>query len=165
MTDPHDSAPAAAESVVTLEDAVEETRAADYGVDAASARVPLVRAVVEGGARGGLRVLGVGERVPSAGLLYLRADLLELLDAGLGRARAARFLPSFDELHVGYKDRSCLTDASGERLICPAANGMFRPLLVDRGRVVAVRPAGAGRLWCLQLAIARTAGHCYWALR
>jgi len=26
-------------------------------------------------------------------------------------------------------------------------------------------PAGAGRLWCLQLAIARTAGHCYWALR
>ena len=135
------------EAVRALEDAVEETRAADYGVDAASARVPLVRAVVEGGARGGLRVLGVGERVPSAGLLYLRADLLELLDAGLGRARAARFLPSFDELHVGYKDRSCLTDASGERLICPSSNGMFRPLLVDRGRLVGVRPVGEGVLW------------------
>ena len=85
--------------------------------------------------------------MPSAGLLYLRADLLELLDAGLGRARAARFLPSFDELHVGYKDRSCLTDASGERLICPSSNGMFRPLLVDRGRLVGVRPVGEGVLW------------------
>jgi len=74
----------------------------------------------------------------------VRADLLELLDAGLGRARAARFLPSFDELHVGYKDRSCLTDASGERLICPSSNGMFRPLLVDRGRLVGVRPVGEG---------------------
>lgn len=26
-------------------------------------------------------------------------------------------------------------------------NGMFRPILVDRGRVVAVRPVGAGLIW------------------
>jgi len=57
------------------------------------------------------------------------------------------FLGSFDELHVGYKDRSCLTDDDGERLICPASNGMFRPILVDRGRLVAVRPVGEGLLW------------------
>ncbi|MDU0348137.1 winged helix DNA-binding domain-containing protein, partial [Actinomyces sp. MRS3W] len=44
-------------------------------------------------------------------------------------------------------NRLCLTDAAGERLICPARNGMFRPLLVDRGRVVAVRPVGEGLLW------------------
>lgn len=48
---------------------------------------------------------------------------------------------------MGYKDRGCLTDVSGELLICPASNGMFRPLLVDRGRVVGVRPVGEGLLW------------------
>ena len=48
---------------------------------------------------------------------------------------------------MGYKDRSCLTGEAGERLICPAANGMFRPLLVDRGRLVGVRPVGEGVLW------------------
>ena len=56
-------------------------------------------------------------------------------------------MPSFDELHVGYRDRSCLTDERGERLICPAANGMFRPLLVDAGRLVAVDPLAAGMQW------------------
>ena len=79
--------------------------------------------------------------------LYMRADLPDLLAASRRRAAGIHFLAAFDEVHVGYKDRACLTDAAGERLICPAANSMFRPLLVDRGRVVAVRPAGAGLLW------------------
>ena len=53
-----------------------------------------------------------------------------------------RALPPFDELHVGYRDRSCLTDEAGEALICPAKNGMFRPIVVEGGRVVAVRAPG-----------------------
>ena len=106
-----------------------------------------MRAVAEGGARGGLRPLGPGESAPKTGLLYMRADLLDLLSAHRGAAQATHFLGSFDELHVGYKDRSCLTDEDGERLICPASNGMFRPILVDRGRLVAVRPVGEGLLW------------------
>ena len=77
----------------------------------------------------------------------MRADLPDLLSAHRAAAQATHFLGSFDELHVGYKDRSCLTDDAGERLICPASNGMFRPILVDRGRLVAVRPAGEGLLW------------------
>ena len=135
-----------------LEDAVElgkeQTAAsADDAGDPAGTRVPLVRAVAEGGARGALRALGPGESAPKAGLLYMRADLLDLLSAHRGAAQATHFLGSFDELHVGYKDRSCLTDDDGERLICPASNGMFRPILVDRGRLVAVRPVGEGLLW------------------
>ena len=31
--------------------------------------------------------------------------------------------------------------------MCLPIYGMFRSLLVDRGRVVAVQPAGAGLLW------------------
>jgi len=133
-----------------LEDAVElgeEQASAEGAGDPDEHRVPLVRAVAEGGARGCLRMLGPGESAPKAGLLYMRADLLDLLSAHRGAAQATHFLGSFDELHVGYKDRSCLTDDDGERLICPASNGMFRPILVDRGRLVAVRPVGEGLLW------------------
>ena len=135
-----------------LEDAVElgeeQTPAAvDAAGEPAGPRVPLVRAVAEGGARGGLRPLGPGESAPKTGLLYMRADLPDLMSAHRSAAQATHFLGSFDELHVGYKDRSCLTDEDGERLICPASNGMFRPILVDRGRLVAVRPVGEGLLW------------------
>ena len=92
-------------------------------------------------------MLGPGEPAPKTGLLYMRADLPDLLSTHRTAAQATHFLGSFDELHVGYKDRSCLTDDAGERLICPAGNGMFRPILVDRGQVVAVRPVGEGLLW------------------
>ena len=140
------------EAARALEDAVEMTNAADYAVRAGRGDVPLVRAAADGGLRGAVRVLDSGA-LPEAGsagratTLYMRADLPDLLAASRRRAAGTHFLAAFDEVHVGYKDRACLTDAAGERLICPAANGMFRPLLVDRGRVVAVRPAGAGLLW------------------
>lgn len=135
-----------AQAARALEDAVEITNDAAYQTDPAAARVPLVRARAEGGLRGGVRLLGAGA-APGRDVLYLRADLPELLAADRRAVGRTLFLPSFDELHVGYKDRLCLTDAAGERLICPASNGMFRPLLVDRGRVVAVRPVGEGLLW------------------
>ena len=72
-----------------------------------------------------------------------RADLADLVEAARDEAEAMLALPSFDELHVGYKDRSCLTDEAGEALICPAKNGMFRPMAVAGGRLVAVRAPGS----------------------
>lgn len=138
------------EAARALEDAVERTNAADYNVRVEHGEVPLTRAEAVGGLRGGVRVLGAEGRAASSGRaapLYMRADLPDLLAASRERAAGTHFLASFDEVHVGYKDRACLVDAAGERLICPAGNGMFRPLLVDRGRVVAVRPVGTGLLW------------------
>lgn len=140
------------EAARALEDAVELTGASGCAVDAAGGRVPLTRVRAEGGLRGSVTVLGAdpgalprGREANRVG--YMRADLPDLLAENRAAAAGTHFLASFDEVHVGYRDRACLTDAAGERLICPAANGMFRPLLVDRGRVVAVRPAGAGLLW------------------
>lgn len=139
------------EAARALEDAVEATNDSTYAGDAATARVGLTRAVAEGGARGSVRLLGAGGGGAPlrrrSEILYMRADLPDLLAESRRRAEATYFLASFDELHVGYKDRSCLTDRAGERLICPSMNGMFRPLLVDRGRVVAVRPVGKGLVW------------------
>lgn len=121
----------------------------------------LLEEAVEAGPPAGRRAAGEAEASGGVGLiraraangagrdanLYLRADLPDLLAEHAQSASRTLFLASFDELHVGYKDRTCLTDEVGERLICPAANGMFRPLLVDRGRLVAVRPVREGLLW------------------
>ncbi|MDU0347517.1 DNA glycosylase AlkZ-like family protein, partial [Actinomyces sp. MRS3W] len=87
-----------------LEDAVETTNAADYRVDPAAARVPLARARAEGGLRGTVTLLdGPPTRANRGRVLYLRADLPELLEAHARAAARTLFLPSFDELHVGYK--------------------------------------------------------------
>ena len=80
-------------------------------------------------------------------LLYMRADLPDLLTDNLSQARRLIYLPAFDELHVGYRNRTCLTDEAGEKLICPNANGLFRPLLVNNGRLIAVRPASGEVIW------------------
>ena len=96
-------------------------------------------------AMAGARVAGKNIGLPIAefegGLA--RADLADLVETFSDEAEAMLALPSFDELHVGYKDRSCLTDEAGEALICPAKNGMFRPIAVAGGRVVAVRAPGS----------------------
>ena len=80
-------------------------------------------------------------------LLYMRADLPDLLTDNLSQARRLIYLPAFDELHVGYRNRTCLTDEAGEKLICPNANGLFRPLIVNNGRLLAVRPASGEVIW------------------
>jgi hypothetical protein len=48
----------------------------------------------------------------------------------------ARALPGFDELVLGYRDRTAQLDAEHERRVVPGGNGMFSPTLVLGGRVV-----------------------------
>lgn len=83
-----------------------------------------------------------GMRLSRRGDAVARADLEDLVMSVRDEAGGTFALPAFDELHVGYRDRTCLTDEAGERLICPAKNGMFRPIVVSGGRVVAVRAPG-----------------------
>lgn len=85
----------------------------------------------------------VGLPLAEFGARLARADLTDLVEDFRAEAEAMLALPSFDELHVGYRDRSCLTDEAGEALICPAKNGMFRPIAVAGGRLVAVRAPGS----------------------
>ena len=75
---------------------------------------------------------------------YHRADLDALLRAHSEEARSLISCPSFDEIHVGYADRSCLADAQAEHAICPTKNGMFRPFIIENGRVIAVKDPRAG---------------------
>lgn len=127
------------ESLRALEDACEA------GEDDEGRALKRIR--VERGARGGWTP---DPRRPSRSdpdVYYMPSDLEDRARESLDAARATMLLASFDELHVGYKDRSCLTDESGEALICPARNGMFRPIVVDAGRLVAVRPVKEGLIF------------------
>lgn len=75
---------------------------------------------------------------------YQRADLDSLLSRCGNEARALFSCPSFDEIHVGYADRSSMASAEAERAICPAKNGMFRPIVIKDGRVIAVQDPRKG---------------------
>ncbi len=125
-----------------LEDAVELSTDVFPG---AESRKQLVRAHLEG-----KRLVEGPGKDKTNPTFYLRADLQDLLSQNLTDAKRTLYLSAFDELHVGYQNRSCLTDKEGERLICPGGNGMFRPLLVDRGRLVAVNPKSIGFQWYAQ---------------
>ena len=75
---------------------------------------------------------------------YQRADLDSLLSRCGDAARALFSCPSFDEIHVGYADRTSLATQEAERAICPAKNGMFRPIVIKDGRVIAVQDPRKG---------------------
>lgn len=64
--------------------------------------------------------------------------------AGTGAPRAT-LLPAFDELVVGYRDRSALYHPAHGREINPGGNGMLSPTVVLDGRVVGTWRRTLGR--------------------
>jgi hypothetical protein len=105
----------------------------------------------------GLRVSDVRAGVAAVRdrLAAVEVDGAELLldpavpDA-LAEHRAAagglHLLPGFDELVLGYADRSCTVPAEHAERIVPGGNGMFRATVVVGGRAVGTwRWAGRGR--------------------
>lgn len=77
----------------------------------------------------------------------LAPQTLEAYD-GLRAAarRAVLLLPGFDELILGYADRTATLAAEHADRVVPGGNGVFRPTVVAGGRAVAVwRTAGSGR--------------------
>jgi len=69
------------------------------------------------------------------------------LDAALvaGARSTVAVLPSFDELLLGYADRSAALPRGRQDLVAPGANGLFHPVLSVGGRVVGTWRAKRGR--------------------
>jgi hypothetical protein len=68
-----------------------------------------------------------------------------LLAAHRDGARDVLLLPGFDELILGYADRSPTLDRDHEGLVVPGGNGVFAPTIVVDGRVVGTwRVVGRG---------------------
>ncbi|MPV37128.1 winged helix DNA-binding domain-containing protein [Georgenia subflava] len=69
----------------------------------------------------------------------------QLLEENRRAARGVLLLPGFDELILGYQDRSATLPAEHADRIVPGGNGMFRPTVVAGGRVVGTwRRTGSG---------------------
>ncbi|WP_369130760.1 winged helix DNA-binding domain-containing protein [Modestobacter roseus] len=73
------------------------------------------------------------------------------LAAAREAAGGVLLLPGFDELVLGYADRSCTVPAEHAQRIVPGNNGMFRPTVVHRGTVVAVWRTGRTKARALEL--------------
>jgi hypothetical protein len=108
-----------------------------------------------------VRWAGVGVRDVKAGLALVAGDLDQLdvdgtaywmdpatpdrLAAARAEAEGVHLLPGFDELVLGYADRSCTVPAEFAERIVPGNNGMFRATAVSAGTVVAVWRTGRGK--------------------
>lgn len=71
------------------------------------------------------------------GAVYLHApDLPDRLAQYRADAHEMHLLPGFDELILGYKDRTATVTAADERLVVPGGNGVFRATVIHRARAV-----------------------------
>ncbi|MCZ2836826.1 winged helix DNA-binding domain-containing protein [Modestobacter sp. VKM Ac-2985] len=73
------------------------------------------------------------------------------LAAARAEADGVHLLPGFDELVLGYADRSCTVPAAFADRIVPGKNGVFRATAVHRGRVVGVWRVGRGKARAIEL--------------
>lgn len=69
-----------------------------------------------------------------------------LLEEHREEAREVLLLPGFDEIVLGYADRSATLDADHADRVVPGGNGVFRPVVLVGGRAVGTwRWVGTGR--------------------
>lgn len=64
------------------------------------------------------------------------ADLPDRLAEHRAEAHEMHLLPGFDELILGYKDRTATLAADDERLVVPGGNGIFKATVIHRARAV-----------------------------
>lgn len=75
------------------------------------------------------------------------ADLPDRLADHRAETDEMQLLPGFDELILGYKDRTPTLAAADEQLVVPGGNGIFKATVVHRGRAVGTwvrSPRGTG---------------------
>jgi hypothetical protein len=78
-------------------------------------------------------------------VLHLEPGLLDRFEDHRDEARRTMLLPGFDEMVLGYADRSVTVPPEHADRIVPGGNGVFRPTVVHDGRVVGVwRVVGSG---------------------
>lgn len=77
---------------------------------------------------------------------WFAPGLPDLLTAHREQADAVHLLPGFDELVLGYADRSATVPADVADRLVPGGNGVFRPTVVHRGVVIGTWSRSAGRV-------------------
>ncbi len=89
------------------------------------------------GAKTGLAV--IRDRVTSFDLdgvtYWMTAELAAEVPAPASRSRTVHVLPGFDEYLLGYQDRTTVLAPEFADRVVPGANGIFKPLIVTKGRI------------------------------
>lgn len=62
---------------------------------------------------------------------YQAPELEDRLQESQSQANELLLLPGFDEIILGYKDRSATLDPTHEKLVVPGSNGMFKNTLIE----------------------------------
>ncbi|WP_225755727.1 winged helix DNA-binding domain-containing protein [Actinotalea sp. Marseille-Q4924] len=79
-------------------------------------------------------------------VLHVAPELLDAFPAHREDARRTMLLPGFDEIVLGYADRSVTVAPEHADRIVPGGNGVFRPTVLHDGRAVGVwRVVGSGK--------------------
>ncbi|WP_193070679.1 MULTISPECIES: winged helix DNA-binding domain-containing protein [unclassified Brevibacterium] len=68
---------------------------------------------------------------------YQAPELEDRLHESRSGANKLLLLPGFDEIILGYKDRSATLDPEHERIVVPGGNGMFKNTLIDETKAQA----------------------------
>ncbi len=89
------------------------------------------------GAKAGLAI--IRDRVTSFDLdgstYWMTAELADSAGSRTARQRSIHVLPGFDEYLLGYQDRAPVLAPEFADRVVPGANGIFKPLIVSKGRI------------------------------
>ena len=89
------------------------------------------------GAKAGLAI--IRDRVTSFDLegttYWMTAELADSPTQRAARSRSLHVLPGFDEYLLGYQDRSPVLSPEFADRVVPGGNGIFKPLIVSKGRI------------------------------
>jgi hypothetical protein len=66
---------------------------------------------------------------------WMTTELADSAVAAPARGRAVHVLPGFDEYLLGYQDRTPVLAPEFADLVVPGGNGIFKPLIVSKGRI------------------------------
>lgn len=105
---------------VTIDDAARWT---------ALPKTPVRRAIAEAVSAGEIITVSIDGREH-----FQAPDLEDCLHDSQSQADQLLLLPGFDEMILGYKDRSATLDPAHEKLVVPGGNGMFKNTLIDGTR-------------------------------
>ncbi len=66
---------------------------------------------------------------------WMTAERADSAPAASSRSRSLHVLPGFDEYLLGYQDRAPVLAPEFADRVVPGANGIFKPLIVSKGRI------------------------------
>lgn len=96
----------------------------------------LTTAEVRAGLSAGIDAGALAHITIDGSVYFQRPDLPDLLAEHRAAAHEVRLLPGFDELILGYRDRTATLATTDEKLVVPGGNGVFKATVIRGAKAV-----------------------------